>query len=140
MLIPNKTKTSNSFSIVASFDDKGAGSPPGGGTTFVPVVSLEYSLPGPIAGGPRLPPQPQASPSQSLTPRRTRLPRHRAQRHVRNTIAVPPVEIPETAHQIQGIGIHRQERVRLEYWMEPAISPMIRLKSLQSEGYVIRYW
>ena len=86
MLIPTKAKSSHEISILASFEEKADSS--GGGTTYVPVVALEYTLPGPI-GGHRLP-APQSSPPQSSTTGRQRLPRHcnfRPKRYLRNTLA-----------------------------------------------------
>ena len=86
MLIPTKAKSSHEISILASFEEKADSS--GGGATYVPVVALEYTLPGPI-GGHRLP-APQSSPPQSSTTGRQRLPRHcnfRPKRYLRNTLA-----------------------------------------------------
>ena len=86
MLIPTKAKSSHEISILASFEEKADSS--GGGTTYVPVVALEYTLPGPI-GGHRLP-APQSSPPQSSTTGRQRLPRHcnfRPKHYLRNTLA-----------------------------------------------------
>ena len=86
MLIPTKAKSPQAVSVLASLDEK-AGSP-GGETTYVPVVSLEYSLPGPV-GGHRLP-APQNNPPQPTRTGRLRLPRHlnlRPRLHIRHTLA-----------------------------------------------------
>ncbi|KAL8625713.1 hypothetical protein ACOMHN_043988 [Nucella lapillus] len=125
MLIPTKTKPPHGVSLlVDSFEDRAdsgafdkAACTPRGGPTYVPVVSLEYSLPGPLPGGPRLPPTPNNFPCQALTPSRLRMPAHHPnlrtnlshRHHIRNTLAFSSVEGTDVEHQIQGIGLQRHD-------------------------------
>ncbi|XP_076440977.1 uncharacterized protein LOC143280230 [Babylonia areolata] len=118
--------------------------------TYVPVVSLEYSLPGPPLATPhRLPPpnpllphhsvsspsSSSSSPQALAAPSRLRVPcqhlhphpHHHSQpsnlrvvppggavgrTHVRNTLAVSPVDGPDTEQQVQGRGLHRHDVLR----------------------------
>ena len=88
MLIPTKTKSSQSVTLLEPLEDKGTCTPRAG-TTYVPVVSLEYSLPGPT-GLSRLPPAATLTSSQSLTTGRLRLHRspnsQRINHHMRNSL------------------------------------------------------